>query len=293
MTIEKALELNMKKRKETTSVKQAIRFFKIYLFPITSILVFIIIIFGFVIPKVFNMFGQLEEIERLIDELSDRQKELTAVQGMAANEAVLRRDVDTLNSLAPTEVTEVVNFGRKIADLALQYELVISNQVLSDNTQGLSNESFLESNELLILREVPNVFEIRGNAADVFEFLDALSRIDDFIVVDEMELSAGEEGEWNMSINLVKYQFSELSDDSDLYQAYVQVPITARVNADVQEYLNNRRQQRTQQLTETNNINQNEDTENTFDNSSEQSETEVNNNSDSNTEEILFENSGN
>ncbi len=243
LTIDKALELNKKEKKENSSFRQFLIVFRIYLFPITSIIIFLIIIFVFTIPKIFNIFGQLGEIDRLNEDLQTRQEELIEAQRMAANEATLRRDVDILDSLAPTEVTEVVNFGTRIAELAVENELVIDNQFVSDEIDGFSSESFLESNELLLLREVPNDFEIRGDVVDVFDFIEDLGRLEDFIVVNRMELTALETNEWSMEIRIIKYQFQELGEPSELYQAYVQVPISASVNAEIQEYLNLRRQQ--------------------------------------------------
>ncbi|MCA9380768.1 hypothetical protein KC678_00695 [Candidatus Dojkabacteria bacterium] len=240
ITIDKAFELNKKKKQKNAAYKKWVKIAKIYIIPILSIFVFLFILFGLTIPQVFNIFQTIGDIGDLNDKLKDKQKELVSVQGLNANADQLKEDLAILNSIAPTEQTEVVNFQQKISILAQEHNLVINSQQLNENTTGVA-ESFIESNELLYLRELPNVFEITGNVTDVFEFIDALELIDDFIVVNEMDLSAGEGNTWNMTVNLIKYQFSERSSSDELFNAYLQVPVTVVINSNVQDYLDKKR----------------------------------------------------
>jgi Tfp pilus assembly protein PilO len=239
ISIDAAIEEGKKERQEKSTLHKVRRFLRVYLIPVTAIIIFFFVMIGLVIPKIFGIFGQIEMIDQMNDELRQRQGELASVRTMDNRSTFLEGDLATLDSLAPTGATEVVNFQSKIADLALARGLTVNNQVVSDSISTLS-ESFLDSNELLRLREVPNIFEISGNANNVFSFIQDLSSLGDFIVVDEMNLTAVENNQWNMRINIIKFQFAERGSEDERYQSYIQVPVTARIHSDIQEYLNSR-----------------------------------------------------
>lgn len=239
ISIDAAIEQGKKEREETSTLHRIQRFLRVYLIPVVAIIMFFGIMIGLVIPKIFGIFGQIDMINQLNDDLKQRQSEYASVRTMNSRSSFLEGDLETLNSLAPTRVTEVVNFQSKIANLALSRNLTVNNQVVSDSVSTL-NESFLDSNELLRLREVPNIFEISGSANNVFSFIQDLNTIDDFIVVDEMNLTAVNNNQWNMRINIIKFQFSERGSEDERYQSYIQVPVTAQIHEDIQEYLNSR-----------------------------------------------------
>ncbi|MCA9386650.1 hypothetical protein KC669_01305 [Candidatus Dojkabacteria bacterium] len=280
ITIDKAFELNKKQKKHNAAYKKWINIARIYVIPILAILIFLFILFGLTIPQVFRIFGLIGEIGDLNDRLDDKKKELVAVQGLNANADLLKQDLEILNSIAPSEQTEVVNFQQKISELARSHNLVINSQQLNENTTGIA-ESFIESNELLYLRELPNVFEITGNVGDVFDFIDDLEQIDDFIIVNEMDLSAGQEDTWNMTVNLIKYQFSERSSGEDLFNAYLQVPVTVVINSNVQEYLDKKRGVQIEEVTSPiqevnrNSILNNQDDESTLETSDQEDEGDI------------------
>ena len=241
LSLDEAFEENKGK---VEFLKRLINFFKIYFFPIASIITFIVIIFIFIIPKIFTIINKLGEIDQLNREFTTRNEELATVQNIANNKNTLEQNVNILNSLAPTELTEVVNFGTKIANLALKYNLEINNQVVRDRINVVMNsDNPNENDNQLVLTEIPNVFEVSGVDSDIFAFINALSAIDDFIVVNEMNLSGSGGGLWVLSINIVKYQFSEFDDNDKLYKSYLEVPITAKINQEIEEYLRFKRQQ--------------------------------------------------
>lgn len=241
MTIEKALELNKSQNKDESSSTKILKFLKVYIFPVLSILLFLLGIFGFVIPLIFEIFGTLDQINLAREELTQKQQSLSQVKSMFSNKSSLEQDVEILNSIAPTELTEVVNFGQKISDLAIEYNLTVNEQFASDNDSVNVAESSLADSIPLVLREVPSNLEITGEAADIFEFIDALGEIDDFIVVKEMDLSASDELSWSMEINLVKYQFDQRNTEMSLYESYIKVPITAKINQDLRDYIDSRK----------------------------------------------------
>ncbi len=227
------MENNKKNKKKLSQIKSVLT---IFILPLIIILIFLIIVGVLILPKISEIFEQIEEVNEQSSEIEDTREEIVSLQNLAARSAKLISDLEIINSLAPTGQTEVVNFQNKITELARGNNLTLTSQRLSDIK--VDNTTF--SNSSLVVREVPNLFNVVGSFEGIMNFIEGLSLLDDFIVVQEMSLSQNndEARNWILTLTVVKFQFQ--SGSEQLNASYLQVPPTARIDEEVQEYIDSR-----------------------------------------------------
>jgi Tfp pilus assembly protein PilO len=228
------------KKKEKKSYK---RIFKLYILPIVALVTFLTLIFTFVIPKIGRVIEKVNEINNLNNEVSKDLKEISNLQVLSSQFGIIQENLEILNSIAPAGQTEVVNFQQKLTEISQNYGLLITNQVFNDNK---INDTDLQLGAL-VLRQIPTRFEVSGEKQNVLSFLDEISALDDFIVIEQMELtsqginSGNDNGIWNLSLIMVKYQFSE-QDLAKLNEQFLQVPSTSKPNQSVVDYIEKRKE---------------------------------------------------
>lgn len=226
--------LQEKKEKEEESKRDYSKLFKIYLLPIIAIGIFLsIIIFG-VLDSVQDVFSSVQEIEEAEEEITNTSNFLNQLNNLQQESIQIQSDLDILNQLAPASITEVSNFQSRVSEIANTSGLESQNERSND-----SDSVNIDSAGRLDLQEVPNNFEFRGNLSQIFNFFDALSNLNDFVVVENLEMQQGDEDIWQLNITLTKYQFDVITND--LSQLFLNVPVTSDVAPDVQQYINDRR----------------------------------------------------
>jgi len=223
------------KKKEEPLTKKIEKFLNIYILPVGAIVLFFGIVIFLVIPKISKIFSKIEEIRTLNSEYDLKESELVAVKNLENEKTTILGNLTKINELAPSGQTKVVEYGNKIAELTKTHNLTITNQRLSDSR--LENASNNES--ALVLREVPNLFELQGELLDIKQFVQDISQLSDFVVVEEIEMSqvnSEESSLWLLSLTLIKYQFTvqrpELVD-----QLFLAVPPQSRIDDEVLKYL--------------------------------------------------------
>jgi len=251
-------DLEQQKKVKEEKKKSRSKFLRLYIVPIFTIIVFIIIIVGLVAPKITDVFGRLDEIAANNVTITDLTQRLSEVKALDANSSTILTNLDTVNTIATSANTEVIKFRDKISELTLQNNLTIVSQKLTETTVAPdASNGGLTGNVNLV--EVPFIFEITGRFEDIKSFIASLNTIDDFVIVKEMELSlTDQEGlsteeaqatnKWSLKIDLVKYQFFEAKDLNTIYLA---VPATAKISDDMKAYIL-LRQQKALQITDTN-----------------------------------------
>jgi Tfp pilus assembly protein PilO len=245
------LEEKKKEKKKTNYFKLA----KIYVLPIFSIILFLVIIIGFVIPKASQILSQLNEISELDQQINAEKAEVTALTALDSQINTINSDLAVLNQLAPTGNTEVTKFQKKISDL------VVSIGLASTNERGNDSEvDNIDVQNRLTLKEIPNQFELQGTLDQMFTFIAELSKLQDFIIVQNLELDRTNTDIWVMNITLVKYQFGNVTED--LVQSFMSVPLSQQIDADVQDYIDARKVEETTQESESGeNVNDADSTE--------------------------------
>jgi Tfp pilus assembly protein PilO len=233
-------QIEQNKKKESKSYK---KIFKLYVLPIVALVSFLSLMFMLIIPKIGKIIEKVSEINNLSDEFNQNLTELSNLQTLSSQYLTLEENLGILNSIAPSGETEVVNFQQKLTEISQNYNLLITNQVFNDNK---ISDSDLQLGAL-VLRQIPTRFEITGQKENVLSFLNEISALDDFIVIEEMELtnqginSGNDTGTWNLSLIMVKYQFSQ-QDIEKLNEQFLQVPTTSKPSQSVVDYIERRKE---------------------------------------------------
>lgn len=241
----------MPKRKEkqsTININAISKVLKIYILPIVSMGLFILIVLIAIIPKVGEIFVNLDEIETQNQAFNKAEEELGKLEAAAANSNLILAQMKVVNETTPTGNTEVVKFRDKITQLTQLNSLNILSQRLSENNLGgqeTDPENPVDLADKLTLQEVPFSFEIEGEYPNLIAFINDLSVIDDFIIVREMALNASTTAPnlggniWVLKLTINKYQFSQISQEKQDV-LFSNVPIDAEPSQNVLEYVNSR-----------------------------------------------------
>jgi Tfp pilus assembly protein PilO len=217
---------------------------KLYVVPIVAVVVFIGMLFILIIPQLSGIFQKLDHISSLsadYDTLVTNEKDL---QTLTSKITETNSDLALVNQLAPTGLTEVVNFQRRITDLATQNRLTV--------VESKSGEQALvvdESIAVLGLVEIPSTFTLQGSFANVKSFIEKIKNLYDFVLIGEMSLTATDKDvkddllktivdqDWTLEITLTKYQFQVPDAQNKLAEAYLRVPPTVQVDKDTLEFV--------------------------------------------------------
>lgn len=230
------------KKKDQEKNKQRMKFIKLYIIPIISIIAFLAIVFFVDLGKISEVFGALDQIAADNDEVAKLNTELTQNRVLDNNASTILRDLQIVNEIAASSSTQLITFRDKVSQLVSESSLQILSQQLSETPLTVEQaQSQQNASGNVNLIELPFIFEISGSLANIKTFISKLNSIDDFTIVKEMELSSLESetlGEWSLKITLVKYQFITSEALDRLYQ---NVPATAKISSQMQEYIDLRK----------------------------------------------------
>ena len=213
------------------------RYLRLYVIPIGAIFIFLGLMLALVIPKISLIFSSLDDVSKNNQTVADKVSQINDLKTLSGNSDSVYKQLNVINQTAPSGTTEVVKFRDKITALIQSFNLRVNSQKLSENDLAAQTQND-ETNGTLTLQEVPFTFEVSGSYTDIVKFLEALSKIDDFIIVKEMELTAIVEGAdtWSLKISMDKYQFSTLSkENSD--KIYLNVPTTVKLSDIISKYI--------------------------------------------------------
>jgi len=213
------------------------RVFKFYVIPLISVVGFIGIIVFLVIPKVSEIFKDLDNISTLSASAESKNNEIKTLDTLNQNSNLTLAQLNIIDQTAPTGSTEVVTFRDKITDLINNNSLTIVTQRLSESDINSNSQNI---NHLgLSLLEIPFFFEINGTYQNTLAFIEDLSSIDDFIIVREMDLTGSSVNNIQVTtlrLRIDKYQFS-IADESLLKAQYLEVPVDSKINDVVLKYI--------------------------------------------------------
>lgn len=231
-------ELKVYQEERVTKYK---RFVKLFIVPILASVLFLGVVIGLIIPRLNNIFFELDVISENNVKIDEGNAKLVELQKLAAEISKITLQLEVISKIAPEGLTEVVNFRNKITELITKNSLEAVSQRFSES--NIKPEDF--EGAVLALQEVPSVFEITGAFANIRNFINELGQVDDFIVVSRMELSTNaltkeeiESNSWDFEIELSKYQFNV--EEETLKDVYRDININARVSDEIEEYINKR-----------------------------------------------------
>lgn len=215
---------------------------KFYGLPVISTSIFVIIVLFFIIPKITEIFSELENVDRLGKEQTELQNLLIETRRLQSNIDNLDAQLSVIDSIAPSRETEVLIFRNKIQQLAESNGLKFAFQVSSDT--NLQNQVTNAPLDALSLKEVATQFEVTGEFTNIEQFINQLNLIDDFIIIRQMSLSSIELAEqssfteWELQLTIAKYQFNNETDA--IREDYLKVDPNQQLDELMRDYINNR-----------------------------------------------------
>lgn len=211
---------------------------RFYLIPITSVLIFLLILVFTIVPNVKYMVDGFEEGQKLKQEskvLDDRINILTSMQEEDSRNLQI---LSKVNQIIPSEKSEVVRFRQKVAGIGTGKGLIIDSlqagEIITD--EGDQDSIFSKSNSRLI--EIPSRFGFTGQFGGFRELFSDLYAGVDFFVISKMDLdvnnvNSGKLNSWEGRFDLTKYQFYEDNSNID----YANVPETEPINQEVVRFI--------------------------------------------------------
>lgn len=224
-------------KKEKKKEKGRLAKARIFLVPIIVIVVFFIVLIGWVIPRITSIFNNISRVKNLTTEIALHTDNLNKHNEKNLMLSDLSAQLNVLNTLAPSSETDVVLFQRKITQIAGINNLTVVNQALVERESESAQAG-------LSLKELLNTFTLIGSRSDLEVFITALDTIDDFVVVEQMRLNprqaSNPAGEWALELQLLKYQFSVPANENLVREQYRAVPIDASPSKKVEEIIKRR-----------------------------------------------------
>jgi len=227
---------NTHKQVDASKIKY---FFVFYALPLFSIILFFGIILYGVIPEVQNMFDVVEKVDALKVQdtnLKIRVDKLLALQNDGATEQDL---IDMINELIPTEKSEVVKFCNRVAKTATTEKLDFQNATTGETVINSSEDNIVAEGNGFSLIQIPSEFDTTGLFLNLRSFLSELYTINDFFVVNEMDLNSSPVDDienWNGGFILTKYQFFA-DENFDSESTFLNVSELTAPNSQVVEFL--------------------------------------------------------
>jgi cell division protein FtsL len=210
-----------------------------YSLPLASIAIFIGLFVFVIFPLVRGIMDYNEEIKEKEEEIEDLEDEIATLEELEDSSLQTQDDLETINEIVPTGKVEVTKFVKEVLDIAEQQGLEQSSQSTGETIEEFDDD---EDQRAAIIR-VLTTSEYVASLDDIQDFLNALYKKDDFIIVHSLELQGHaareyyeslqeEQGleverrsglsinDWTMEVTFEKYSFGEDFDEYILESNY-------------------------------------------------------------------------
>lgn len=218
--------------KKRQDYKKLLRF---YIFPIISIIIFLIIFVFTIIPNVKYMINGLEEGQDLKEESEALDRRIAQLKTLKSREVENQQILDKVNVIIPSEQSEVVKFRQKVAQLAMSKGLAVESLQAGENIID-EEDSIIDGagNQLI---EIPSKFSFSGDFNSFRELFLTLYEGEDFFIITNMDLDrnnfGANAGNWKGQFDLTKYQFSLRQSEDE----YINIPESQTVNQQVINFI--------------------------------------------------------
>ncbi|HEX9804073.1 MAG TPA: hypothetical protein VGA67_00160 [Candidatus Dojkabacteria bacterium] len=189
---------------------EGLKWIGFYLMPLFIFLFFMGMFIFVTVPRFNEMLSRLSYIEDLNSQISVKNSIIGTLENLQTNQAQNSNSLNRVETLVPSESTQVVEFKDTLTDTAKSVGLQV--------TKARAGESIIEDKEQifeagdeksLVLVQIPTELSAEGAIESFENFLSRLYDSRDFFVVEEMEIAkAGEGNTWKADFVIVKYQFN-------------------------------------------------------------------------------------
>ncbi|KKP65560.1 MAG: hypothetical protein UR61_C0018G0010 [candidate division WS6 bacterium GW2011_GWE1_34_7] len=194
-----------KREQEMAAVSQKVKKTKLsfsdLVIPIASGILFIILAFAVFIPMVTSAFEYLDEIKETNEKIDQLEKLNKQIDSLDDNQ--LNDDVLTSRQVIP-RILLVSNFVFYLDELAKEKSLEISELSSADSINGVSGP-----------------IGYTGDYLNVIAFLEDVQSVSPYMIrLENVEVSAKEEGDWSISLQVSGYYILEADKDPDIYAPF-------------------------------------------------------------------------
>lgn len=232
---EEERRLSAKMKRKGRSFLQTIMY---YGMPLISLGIFFGVSIWGTIPSIKGIFNYMDEIEIKEEELDDLESDLEVLTDLKAEEASMRRDLDIIEKIVPSEKTQVAKFVGEIVDLAEENDVEEYEYASGENRENVDEEDEIEEEiesqqlDTASIIRIPSESEYVATFENIEDFLNALYFKDDFIIVGLLDMQGEgarrfiasqqrQQGtevtvdqslsskDWKMEVTFEKYQFSK------------------------------------------------------------------------------------
>lgn len=199
---------------KSASLEKQIR---LYLVPLLALSIFFGVLFFATIPAIKAVFKTRDEKAGVEQDLNSKKVELKELEELRASNELNSDLLDRLDIIIPTSKTEVINYRKKIQEIAFdnlveQQDVKIGERIIVDS--GSRNEEEESLKLELELVQIPTQFSLVGPLQNFQEMLNAIYNDTDFIIISQMELTNNRDGgDSSMDIILSKYQYNPLETE--------------------------------------------------------------------------------
>ncbi len=226
-------------------INEIFPFIKNNLLPIATLTGFIIIVLVLLIPKLSQIFGDIEVITQNNQIIKEKNSELLTLSALKDSYPQIATNLNLINTIAPSGVTQVLGFRDKITELAETNSLIVTSQSFSENEiiNNLSQIYRDSSGNVLMIQSIPSLFSIEGKYDDIIRFIKGLDLIGDFVVIKQMDFIVKDRlnplATPKTEIRFDKFLFNSTNAEL-LRESYLQIPSTLRPSEEFLEYINTR-----------------------------------------------------
>ena len=194
-----------KREQEMAAVSQKVKKTKLsfsdLVIPIASGILFIILAFAVFIPMVTSAFEYLDEIKETNEKIDQLEKLNKQIDSLDDNQ--LNDDVLTSRQVIP-RILLVSNFVFYLDELAKEKSLEISELSSADSINVVSGP-----------------IGYTGDYLNVIAFLEDVQSVSPYMIrLENVEVSAKEEGDWSISLQVSGYYILEADKDPDIYAPF-------------------------------------------------------------------------
>ncbi|HBB64375.1 MAG: hypothetical protein UR34_C0003G0030 [candidate division WS6 bacterium GW2011_GWC1_33_20] len=175
--------------------------------PISSGILLIVLSVAVFIPMLrsaFEYLDQIKETDEKISQLKEFNKKLDSI-----DENTLNEDVVVARKVIP-RILKVSDFVYYIDGLAVEKGLEITELSAGDTSGGATSGTGVSG---------PVVYS--GEYSAVISFLEDVQSVSPYIIrLQNVEVSANDEGRWNISLNVSGYYLLDTGKDPDIYAPF-------------------------------------------------------------------------
>lgn len=237
MELTSVVKLDHKQDEPNKSSERYLNWIRFYLVPLVAVIIFFYILLFVVLPQINALLDGLDEVSATEQERDQLLSDQSRINALLERRSAILQNLEAINQVAPAGNTEVIIFAERVQNIATSRNLTLTSQ--QTTSVGRAGGLTQRINSPISLLEVTVAFEVQGNFRNISNFIDDISALDDFIIINDYELTGSvADDSWSFNVVFSKYQFVE--DETRSSEVYRSIRPTETLDPEIEEYLEER-----------------------------------------------------